>query len=230
MSVSALPPTHAYQDLSRSVLSSEIRPLSLEGSERRLRPPSRAKPRHRISRVKVEKKAALFPQGRLASAYPAYGTIARVDESRVRNRKSRRIKWVGATFSQAREQHSRELLESVLSFDSWDAAAGSLIPLASIRRGGCKKRSNLDKMLRAHTRQKSDLETMKELINTIVQKTGISQEDAQKTVQVVLGFLKTKMPAPFAAQLDSFLSGSGLPQQTGDFLKSKVGEVVGAKA
>ena len=65
------------------------------------------------------------------------------------------------------------------------------------------------------TRQESDLETMKELINTIVQKTGISQEDAQKTVQVVLGFLKTKMPAPFAAQLDSFLSGSGLPQQTG---------------
>ena len=85
-------------------------------------------------------------------------------------------------------------------------------------------------MLRARTRQESDLETMKELINTIVQKTGISQEDAQKTVQVVLGFLKTKMPATFAAQLDSFLSGSGRPQETGDFLKSKVGEVVGAKA
>jgi len=85
-------------------------------------------------------------------------------------------------------------------------------------------------MLRAHTRQESDLETMKELINTIVQKTGISQEDAQKTVQVVFSFLKTKMPAPFAAQLDSFLSGSGLPPQTGDFLKSKVGEVVGANA
>jgi hypothetical protein len=87
-------------------------------------------------------------------------------------------------------------------------------------------------MLRARTRQESDLETMKELINIIVQKTGISQENAQKTVQVVFGFLKTKMPAPFAAQLDSFLSGSGLPQQTGDFLKSKsnVGEVVGAKA
>src|SRR6476660_6498980 len=92
MSVSALPPTHAYQDLSRSVLSSETRLLSLERSERRLRPPSRAKPRHRISRVKVEKKAALFPQGNLASAYPAYDTIARVDESHVRNRKSRRIK------------------------------------------------------------------------------------------------------------------------------------------
>ena len=34
---------------------------------------------------------------------------------------------------------------------------------------------------------------MKELINTIVQKTGISQEDAQKTVQVVVGFLKSKV-------------------------------------
>ncbi|MGC2353188.1 MAG: hypothetical protein WA496_07300 [Candidatus Udaeobacter sp.] len=46
---------------------------------------------------------------------------------------------------------------------------------------------------------------MKELINIIVQKTGISQENAQKTVQVTLGFLKTKLPAPLAAQLDSFL-------------------------
>jgi hypothetical protein len=47
---------------------------------------------------------------------------------------------------------------------------------------------------------------MKELTNIIVQKTGISQENAQKAVQVILGFLKTKLPAPLAAQLDSFLS------------------------
>ena len=47
---------------------------------------------------------------------------------------------------------------------------------------------------------------MKELINVIVQKTGISEENAQKTVQVTLGFLKTKLPTPVAAQLDSFLS------------------------
>jgi nucleoid DNA-binding protein len=46
---------------------------------------------------------------------------------------------------------------------------------------------------------------MKELINIIVQKTGISQENAQKAVQVTLGFLKTKLPTPVAAQLDSFL-------------------------
>ena len=46
---------------------------------------------------------------------------------------------------------------------------------------------------------------MKELTNMIVQKTGISQENAQKAVQVTLGFLKTKLPTPVAAQLDSFL-------------------------
>ena len=47
---------------------------------------------------------------------------------------------------------------------------------------------------------------MKELINIIVQKTGISQENAQQSVQVTLGFLKTKLPTPLASQLDSFLS------------------------
>ncbi len=47
---------------------------------------------------------------------------------------------------------------------------------------------------------------MNELINVIVQKTGISQENAQKAVQMTLGFLKTRLPAPLAGQLDSFLS------------------------
>ena len=62
-------------------------------------------------------------------------------------------------------------------------------------------------MLRARSREETDLRsTMKELINVIVQKTGISEENAQKAVQVTFGFLKTKLPAPVAAQLDSFLS------------------------
>ena len=47
---------------------------------------------------------------------------------------------------------------------------------------------------------------MKELINAIVQKTGISEENAQKALEVALGFLKAKLPAPVAAQVDSFLS------------------------
>ena len=47
---------------------------------------------------------------------------------------------------------------------------------------------------------------MKELINIIVQKTGISEKNAQQAVQVTLGFLKAKLPTPLAAQLDSFLN------------------------
>ncbi|KAG0505692.1 MAG: hypothetical protein Udaeo_09540 [Candidatus Udaeobacter sp.] len=62
-------------------------------------------------------------------------------------------------------------------------------------------------MLRARAREETDLRsTMKELINIIVQKTGISEENAQQAVQVTLGFLKAKLPTPLAAQLDSFLS------------------------
>ena len=40
---------------------------------------------------------------------------------------------------------------------------------------------------------------MNELTNIIVQKTGISEENAQKSVQVTLGFLKTKLPTPIAS-------------------------------
>ena len=52
---------------------------------------------------------------------------------------------------------------------------------------------------------------MKELTNIIVQKTGISQENAEKAVQVTLGFLKTKLPTPLAAQLDSVLNAGASP-------------------
>jgi hypothetical protein len=62
-------------------------------------------------------------------------------------------------------------------------------------------------MLRARAREETDVRSiMKELINAIVQKTGISEENAQKAVQVTFGFLKTKLPAPLAGQLDSFLT------------------------
>jgi hypothetical protein len=64
-------------------------------------------------------------------------------------------------------------------------------------------------MLRARAREEIDLlGIMKELIKVIVQKTGISEENAQKSVQVTLGFLKAKLPAPIVAQLDSFFSAN----------------------
>jgi hypothetical protein len=53
--------------------------------------------------------------------------------------------------------------------------------------------------------------TMNEqVVNLIVTKTGITQENAEKTVQVVFDFLKTKLPAPIASQLEPFLIGGVL--------------------
>jgi uncharacterized protein (DUF2267 family) len=51
---------------------------------------------------------------------------------------------------------------------------------------------------------------MNELIKLVTQKTGISEEQAKTAVETVLGFLKQKLPAPIASQIDSVLSG-GMP-------------------
>jgi hypothetical protein len=49
--------------------------------------------------------------------------------------------------------------------------------------------------------------TMNEqVINLIVKRTGITQENAQKSVLVVFDFLKTKLPAPITSQLEPFLT------------------------
>jgi hypothetical protein len=70
---------------------------------------------------------------------------------------------------------------------------------------------------------------MNELINLIVQKTGISQENAQKAAQTAIDFLKTKLPAPIAGQLDAVLAGdmSGIAGQAGEMLKGKLGGALG---
>ena len=74
---------------------------------------------------------------------------------------------------------------------------------------------------------------MDELINLVVQKTGISQEDARKAVEVIVTELKSKLPGPIASHLDSFISGgtSGgmntLAGEAGEMLKGKLGGLFG---
>ena len=74
---------------------------------------------------------------------------------------------------------------------------------------------------------------MDELINLVVQKTGISQDDARKAVEVVLNTLKSKLPGPIASDLDSFISDgvSGgmntLTGEAGEMLKGKLGSLFG---
>jgi hypothetical protein len=70
---------------------------------------------------------------------------------------------------------------------------------------------------------------MNELVNLVVQKTGLSQENAQKAVQTVIDFLKSKLPAPIAGQVDAALRGdfSGTTGQAGEMFKGKLGGMMG---
>ena len=68
---------------------------------------------------------------------------------------------------------------------------------------------------------------MDELIKQVVERTGISEQQARGAVETVLGFLKGRLPEPLAGHLDSFLGGaagaaggavSGLGGAAGDVL------------
>jgi hypothetical protein len=48
---------------------------------------------------------------------------------------------------------------------------------------------------------------MDELIKLVVAKTGISESMAKVAVETVLSYLKAKLPAPMASQLDGLLAG-----------------------
>ena len=50
--------------------------------------------------------------------------------------------------------------------------------------------------------------TMNELINQVVEKTGIPADKAQQVLNVVAEFVKQKFPA-FGGQIDSLLGASG---------------------
>jgi hypothetical protein len=51
---------------------------------------------------------------------------------------------------------------------------------------------------------------MDELIALISKKTGLPKEQAKMAADVVLDFLKKKLPAPVAAQVEAVLSGKGV--------------------
>jgi hypothetical protein len=74
---------------------------------------------------------------------------------------------------------------------------------------------------------------MDELINLVVQRTGISQDDARKAVEVIVNALKSRLPGPLASHIDSFISGgmsggvSTLEAEAGEMLKGKLGGLFG---
>ncbi len=65
---------------------------------------------------------------------------------------------------------------------------------------------------------------MDELVKLVAKKVGISEEQAKKAVETVIGFLKQRLPAPVAAQLDNLLKGG-----SGTDLASGLGNLLGGK-
>jgi hypothetical protein len=49
---------------------------------------------------------------------------------------------------------------------------------------------------------------MQELIRLVVNRTGLSHERATVVVKITLDFIKAKLPAPVASQIDAALRGS----------------------
>ncbi len=50
---------------------------------------------------------------------------------------------------------------------------------------------------------------MDEIVKMVAEKTGLSEEMAKVAVDTVIDYLKDKLPAPIAGQIDSVLDGEG---------------------
>lgn len=51
---------------------------------------------------------------------------------------------------------------------------------------------------------------MDELVQLVSEKTGLSEELSRQAVEVVVGYLKKKLPPPIAERLDDLLEGADL--------------------
>lgn len=64
---------------------------------------------------------------------------------------------------------------------------------------------------------------MDELVNLVVEKTGLPKETAKQAVSIVVDFLKKKLPAPVAAQVDVVLGGKGMVGEAANLIGGLLG-------
>jgi hypothetical protein len=67
---------------------------------------------------------------------------------------------------------------------------------------------------------------MDELVKQVATRTGISEDQARSAVTTVIGFLKERLPAPLAGQLDNVIGSGEGGGGLGD-LASKAGGLFG---
>ncbi len=70
---------------------------------------------------------------------------------------------------------------------------------------------------------------MNELVDTVAQKTGLSQDQAKAAIDSVLGFIKERLPASVSSCLEPHLAGTaGADQASEESLVSKATAAVGS--
>ena len=69
---------------------------------------------------------------------------------------------------------------------------------------------------------------MEELVKLVSQKVGLPEDKARMAVKTVLGFLKEKLPASIASQLEGVLGSSGSSGSIDDIAKN-LGGLLGKK-
>jgi len=70
---------------------------------------------------------------------------------------------------------------------------------------------------------------MNEIIQRLMDKTGLPEDKATAAVDSVLGFLKEKLPGPIASQIDNLIAGGGgLGEKLGGMAKG-LGGMFGKK-
>ncbi len=76
---------------------------------------------------------------------------------------------------------------------------------------------------------------MNELIQRLIDRTGLPEEKAMMAADTVLGFLKEKLPGPVGAQIDGLMNGGGSGGNDGSFadkaasMGSNLGGMFGGK-
>jgi uncharacterized protein (DUF2267 family) len=60
---------------------------------------------------------------------------------------------------------------------------------------------------------------MDELVKLVQEKTGLSKAQAEKAVDVVVKFIKDKLPQPIATQFESILQNENVMDQAADAAK-----------
>jgi len=64
-----------------------------------------------------------------------------------------------------------------------------------------------------------------ELIEQLKSRVGLDDDKARSAAQTVVEFLKNRLPAPVASQLESALSGGGA-----EGIAGKIGDIMGRKS